>query len=115
MLVDNLNLKPAAEAPPPRGPVDPAEPRRPAAERASRESLHAKPEAETREGPSSRSRLAYDDELSRVFVEIVDRDSGEVVSRFPPEQLVRHIDSLIDRQLVPDTQKATGLLVDQSV
>ena len=38
--------------------------------------------------------MAFDQELSRVFVEIVDQDSGEVVLRFPPEQIVRHIAEL---------------------
>ncbi len=115
MLVENLNVKPAAEAPPPRAPVDLAAPRQPAEERAGRESLRVEPEAEPGRETSARSRLTYDDELSRVFVEIVDPDSGEVVSRFPPEQLVRHINSLIDQELVSESQGATGFLVDQSV
>ncbi len=44
---------------------------------------------------SSRSRLTYDQELSRVFIEIIDPKTGEVLQRFPPEQLVRHIDSIV--------------------
>ena len=114
MLVENLNLKPAAEAPPTRAPADPATPRQPAAERAVRATLRAEPEAQLGQESSARSRLTYDDELRRVVLEIVDTDSGEVVSRFPPEQLVRHIASLIDQELVPESQGATGFLVDQS-
>lgn len=116
MLVENLNLKPAAEAPPPRAPVDPATPKQPAEARAGRVSLRAEPDTESGLGreSSARSRLTYDEELRRVFLEIVDPNSGEVVRRFPPEQLVRHIDSLINQDLVPKSQGTTGFLVDQS-
>ena len=65
--------------------------------------------------PKSRSRLAFDEELSRVFIEIVDRDSGKVVHRYPPEEIVRHIDALIKQQHLPAGQGDTGFLVDQSV
>lgn len=44
----------------------------------------------------SRYRLAYDEELSRVFVELLDPDSGEVVQRYPPEELVRHMQDLLE-------------------
>ena len=114
MLVENLNLKPTAEAPPPRAPVEPTASRQPAEEPAAQESLRVESEAESGREMSARSRLTYGDELSRVFVEIVDSNSGEVVSRFPPEQLVRHIDSLIDKDLVPKSQGPTGFLVDKS-
>ena len=114
MLVENLNLKPAAEAPPTRAPVDPATPRQPAEERSGRVSLRAEPEAESEGKTSARSRLTYDEELRRVFLEIIDPNSGEVIRRFPPEQLVRHIDNLINQDLVPKSQGITGFLVDQS-
>ena len=64
---------------------------------------------------SSRSRLAYDKELARVFVEIVDPESGEVVDRFPPEELVRHMKSLIEQHHLPNGQGDTGLLLDRFV
>ena len=64
--------------------------------------------------PKSVSRLTYDDELSRTFVEIVDRRSGEVVHRYPPEEIVRHIDALIKQQHLRAGQRDTGFLVDQS-
>ena len=64
---------------------------------------------------SSRSRLAYDKELARVFVEIVDPESGEVIDRFPPEELVRHMKSLIEQQHLPSGQDGTGLLLDRVV
>ena len=118
MLVENLNAKPATEAPTPRPKVDQAIGKQPAEEPAGRESPRAETEVATEVASGreslARSRLTYDDELSRVFVEIVDPDSGEVVSRFPPEQIVRHIDNLIDQNLVPKSQGTTGFLVDQS-
>lgn len=115
MTVDSLNLKPAAEAPPPRPAANLAEPRRPAVARPSPNSSRVESTVGSGPNSSSRSRLTYDDELSRVFVEIVDPGSGEVLSRFPPEQLIRHIDSLIEQELVPESQKNTGFLVDRSV
>jgi hypothetical protein len=64
---------------------------------------------------SSRSRLAYDQELARVFVEIVDPDSGEVVERFPPEELVKHMQSLIEQEQSSSAQDGHGLLLDRVV
>ena len=64
---------------------------------------------------NSRSRLAYDSELSRVFVEIVDPKSGEVVHRFPPEQIVRHIAALIDPPSPTEAKESTGLVFDEVV
>ena len=63
---------------------------------------------------TTQGRLAFDQELSRVFVEIVDKDSGEVVLRFPPEQIVRHIAEL---KQAKEAAKAddTGLVLDQVV
>lgn len=45
----------------------------------------------------SHYRLTYDEELSRVFVELLDPDSGEVVQRYPPEELVRHMQNLLEK------------------
>lgn len=64
---------------------------------------------------SSRSRLAYDEDLGRVFVEIVDRDSGEVIDRFPPEELVRHIDGLIEQNEARRRGSAPGRLFSQVI
>ncbi|MDH3594030.1 MAG: flagellar protein FlaG [Rhodospirillales bacterium] len=64
---------------------------------------------------SSRSRLAYDKDLARVFVEIVDPESGEVVDRFPPEELVRHMKNLTEQDHLPSGQDGTGLLLDRFV
>ena len=41
-----------------------------------------------------RARLAYDDKLSRVFVEILDPKTGDVITRFPPERLVEQLNKL---------------------
>jgi len=64
---------------------------------------------------SSRSRLAYDRELARVFVEIVDQESGEVVDRFPPEELVKHMKSMTEQDLLSSGQEGAGLLLDRVV
>jgi hypothetical protein len=80
-----------------------------------RVSASKKPEPTPAAAQSSRSRLAYDKELARVFVEIVDPDSGEVVDRFPPEELVKHMKSLIEQEHLPSGQDGTGLLLDRLV
>ncbi len=41
-----------------------------------------------------RARLAYDEDLSRMFVEILDPQTGDVITRFPPERLVEQLSSL---------------------
>ncbi len=41
-----------------------------------------------------RARLAYDDKLSRMFVEILDPKTGDVITRIPPERLVEQLSSL---------------------
>lgn len=64
---------------------------------------------------SSRSRLAYDRELSRVFVEIVDPESGEVVDRFPPEELVKHMQSMTEQDFSSSSPEGAGLLFDRVV
>ncbi len=43
-----------------------------------------------------RARLAYDDKLSRMFVEILDPKTGDVITRIPPERLVEQLSSLAD-------------------
>ncbi len=74
-----------------------------------------KAEPATNAVQSSRSRLTYDEELARVFVEIVDPESGEVVERFPPEQLVKHMKSLTEEDHLPTGQDGTGLLLDRLI
>lgn len=63
----------------------------------------------------SRSRLTFDDELSRTFIDVVDENSGEVISRFPPEKIVRHIQKLIEDGKIPGGAGETGVLVDRVV
>lgn len=41
-----------------------------------------------------RARLTYDEKLSRVFVEILDPRTGDVITRIPPERLVEQLKSL---------------------
>lgn len=44
-----------------------------------------------------RVRLAYDHKLSRVFVELLDPRTGDVVTRVPPKRLVEQLNSVADR------------------
>ncbi len=129
MLVENVNLRLVADTPSSSvvqtGATTAAKPTfRPTSERVERT---ARPDEAPQRGrradndapipgePKSRSRLAFDKELNRVFIEIVDLSSGEVVHRYPPEEIVRHIDALIKQQHLPAGQGNTGFLVDQSV
>ena len=41
-----------------------------------------------------RARLAYDEDLGRMFVEILDPQTGDVITRFPPERLVEQLSNL---------------------
>jgi len=59
---------------------------------------------------SSQYRLVYDKELSRTFLLVVDRESGEEILRFPPEELVRFINDTIG----DPTASSLGVLVDRS-
>ena len=124
MLAENINIRLGADTPNSSVVQSGAEPvprpavarvesaasqdKEPQPERAANSDLPAPGE------PKSRSRLAFDEELSRVFIEIVDRSSGEVVHRYPPEEIVRHIDALIEQQHLRAGQGETGFLVDQS-
>lgn len=60
----------------------------------------------------SEYRLVYDDEFSRIFVQVVDRSSGEEILRFPPEELVRFIDNSIERA---NARVTSGLFLDRSI
>ncbi len=82
---------------------------------AGRAAAPARSEAVSAEAASSTSRLAYDRELSRVFVEIVDPESGEVVDRFPPEELVKHMNSMIEQDFSSSSPDGAGLLIDRVV
>jgi uncharacterized FlaG/YvyC family protein len=101
-------------------PVSPVSDRRqeqrPADERAPRH------KAETAERPASirrasagseRARLAYDTELSRVFVEILDPRTGDVLNRFPPENLVEHLESFVDESDPRGGHVRAGRIVDE--
>lgn len=62
---------------------------------------------------SSISRLVRDRDLGRVFVETVNRSSGEVVYRFPPKELVRYINTIIEKNETLRGNSTTGLKFDQ--
>lgn len=119
MLIATANISAAAEQPRERPTTE-------ASQLAQRPEARVNPEARlspeapasdqpSRISQSSRSRLTYDQELSRVFVEIVDPKSGEVVKRFPPEELVKHIDSLIEANRAKGDPENAGLVFDQVV
>ena len=55
----------------------------------------------------SGARLAFDSEAHRTFVEFLDPDTGDVVARFPAEDVSRHLDKLVSRDAL-----AAGTLVD---
>lgn len=74
-----------------------------------------KPEIPDPTADTARSRLTYDKELSRTFIEVVDLDSGEVVERFPPEEIVRHVDALLEQAEASRAAKRAGLVFDQVV
>lgn len=59
---------------------------------------------------SSLTRLNYDEELSRTFIEVIDRDSGAVVAKFPPEELVRYVQEVLAE--APGTGASLGHLYD---
>lgn len=64
----------------------------------------------------SRARLSFDKDLKRVFVEVVDAKTGDVIERFPPEQLTKHMDELLkasDRS--DESGVGSGVLLDQTV
>jgi uncharacterized FlaG/YvyC family protein len=116
MLIATANISAAAEQPRERPTTEASQPAQPAV----RPEARLSPEAPASDQPSrisqsSRSRLTYDQELSRVFVEIVDPKSGEVVKRFPPEELVKHIDSLIEANRAKGDPENAGLVFDQVV
>ena len=116
MLVEATNLRPAGgtsqSVTPPVAPAPRAEGRR-SAPRSEAAAPSGQKAIENPGQAKSSSRLTYDKELSRTFVEFVDKDSGEVVHSFPPEELVRHMDELIEKNRVSRSQGSTGLLVDQ--
>jgi len=97
----------ASEAPSPRSSNSAEQPRADSAAKVRSASTSA-PAPQS----SAQYRLVYDQEFSRTFVQVVDRDSGEEILRFPPEQLIRFIDSNIERN---SSGSAAGLLVDRSV
>ena len=73
------------------------------------------PDAPPVEEKSARARLSLDPELHRVFVEIVDPDTGDVITRFPPEQIAKHIDSVLEQTDQETNLEDSGLIFDQSV
>lgn len=118
MIVESLTAQSLAETPRGGSTGDLVRPVEPGARSETRVPTAAKVAVERGQDQpsrSSRSRLTYDTELSRVFVEIVDPKSGEVVQRFPPEQLVRHMSELIDQNLLDSNAGGPGFVFDQVV
>jgi len=116
MLVATANIQLPAEQPRERPPAPAADRSTEAVVRKERVESNQKAgqSSQSLQAPQSpRSRLTYDQELSRVFVEIVDPKSGEVVQRFPPEELVKHIDAIV--AAANGEIDDSGLVLDQVV
>ena len=60
----------------------------------------------------SRARLYYDSELSRVFVEILDPRTGNVVKRFPPQGTVEHLNGLLSERDSEAVARSVGRNLD---
>jgi len=74
-----------------------------------------KPDLPDPTADTARSRLAYDKELNRTFIEVVDLKSGEVVDRFPPEEIVRHAEAMLEQAEASRAAKRAGLVLDRLV
>ena len=117
MLVSAANSLTPVRAAAPQAANDAAgqkrEPERAPASRPQRaEGSSDAPRAEVNLKTPSEYRLVYDDEFSRIFVQVVDRSSGEEILRFPPEELVRFIDDSIERA---NARVTSGLFLDRSI
>lgn len=64
---------------------------------------------------SSRARLSLDQEERRVVVEIIDPETGDVITRFPPEQISDHIDHVLEETNNQTNLGESGLILDQTV
>ena len=58
-----------------------------------------------------RARLAYDQDRSSLFVEILDSKTGDVLYRFPSHELVEHIEKLLDQDGFSD--EPNGAMFDK--
>ena len=57
---------------------------------------------------SSQYRLVYDKELSRIFIQVFDQESGGEIMRFPSEELVQFVDKSIGRRLAGVSPRFAG-------
>ncbi len=65
-----------------------------------------------------RTQIGFDTELNRVFLEIIDTKTNEVVDEIPPEQLVRFVAEQLRTTAEPDSTDSNGNnggVVDKSV
>lgn len=108
MLITATTPTPAVQATAPRA-VERTEKTAPESKREATPQERAK-SAPTPNRPSQ-YRIAYDEERSRVFIQVIDPESGEEILRFPPEELVRFIDKSIGTGAAGNV---SGLLVDRS-
>ncbi len=53
------------------------------------------------------ARLSYDEDERRTYVEVLDPRTGDVLFRFPPEAMEKHLSSLVGN--------GTGALIDREV
>ena len=64
---------------------------------------------------ASRARLSLDPDHRRVVVEIIDPETGDVITRFPPEQITDHIDQVLEQTNNQTNLEESGLILDQTV
>ncbi len=62
-----------------------------------------------------RTQLGFNSELNRVFLEVVDTKTDEILETIPPEELVRFFSGLIERGETEEVPEQSGAVLDQSV
>lgn len=62
-----------------------------------------------------RTQLGFNSELNRVFLEVVDTKTDEIVETIPAEELVRFFSGLVESGETPEVADQNGGVIDQSV
>ena len=62
-----------------------------------------------------RTQLGFNSELNRVFLEVVDTKTDEIVETIPAEELVRFFSGLVESNETSEVADQNGGVVDQSV
>ena len=62
-----------------------------------------------------RTQLGFNSQLNRVFLEVVDTKTDEILETIPPEELVRFFSDLKERGESVELPEQSGAVLDQSV